>query len=583
MIRPYAAAVVGLALVASDPALPPVRLDVVVTNSRGTPIVDLRPGDFELRENGVVRPITAVELRVAPRGDDVSPIESLEDEQRAARTPGTRVFAFVLDEFHVAPGASSERVRESLARFVDAHLRPGDLAVAFKPLDTVSAIRFTRDRAALRAAIASFDGRKGDHAARTAFEEQFIGHAPAAVELARTQIVSAGLRELSLRLGELGADRGVIVLASEGFARAPGPRQTRVPDLQALVRAASRFHLAVYPFNPSDRDAGSPLSADQATLEWLARETGGRAVLDGSIIDSGLARMAADLDTYYAVTYVPAQSDGRFHKLDVVTRRTNAEVRARPGYWSSLGSEARALMTIPVTPVNRRALRRSTAVHVWTGVTVADSGATRLTITWEPRGSQRATTVAVRAATSDGRLLFDGSLGPVGADGSTAPNVATFDAPPGRVELDMTVRSMAGATIDTDVRDIDVPDLVKRGAGPVILTPEIVRGRTAPEFRALSENPAAAPTPSRTFSRGDRLLIQVPVWSPGGAAVRVTATVTNAIGGAMRTVAREDRAGDSRARFDLPLAWLAPGEYQVVFTAKNETGETKESVRFSVR
>ena len=217
-------ALLGLAVTASDALTPPVRLDVIVTTAAGAPLTDLARGDFELRENGIVRPISAVELRLAKSASpDASPIDSPEDEQRAARTPGTRVFAFVLDEFHVAPGAASERVRDSVARFAATHLRPGDLAAAIKPLDPMGRVRFTRDRAALAAAIGSFDGRKGDYAARTAFEEQFIGHAPATVEAARAQIVAAGLRDISLRLGELGADRAVVVLVSEGFARAPRP------------------------------------------------------------------------------------------------------------------------------------------------------------------------------------------------------------------------------------------------------------------------------------------------------------------------------------------------------------------------
>jgi VWFA-related protein len=569
----------------SDPSVPAIRLDAVVTTSTGAPILDLRPGDFELRENGVVRPIGAVELRAAPPAADAdaTPITSAEEEQRAARAPGTRVFAFVLDEYHVTPGPASERVRTSLTRFVETSLRPGDLAVAIKPLEAVSAIRFTRDRASLRTAITTFDGRKGDYAPRSQFEQQYIGHAPAAIEAARTQIVSAALREVSLRLGGLGADRGVIVLVSEGFARAPAARQLRVPDLQGLVRAASRFHLALYPYNPADRDPQAPLDASQGTLQWLATETGGQAVLDGAAFDGGLRRMASDLDAYYAVTYQPAQADGRFHALELVARRKNAQIRTRPGYWASLGSEFRALLAPPAAAVSRRALRRSTAVNVWAGVTLAPDGRTRLTVTWEPRGTQHASTMTVKAATSEGRALFEGKLAPVGAGGGVVPILATFDAPPGRVELDMDVLSISGATIDSDIRDIDVPDLAAQGKGPFILTPEIVRGRTAPEFRALSADPLAAPTPSRMFTRGDRLLIRVPVWNSTGAAVQVTAMVTNAIGGVMRDVELKDGPADSGARFELPLAWLAPGEYQIVLGAKTATGEDKESVRFSVR
>ena len=147
----------------------------------------------------------------------------------------------------------------------------------------------------------------------------------------------------------------------------------------------------------------------------------------------------------------------------------------------------------------------------------------------------------------------------------------------------MTILSVSGATLDVDVRDVDVPDLSARATGPVILTPEVIRARTAPEFRALSTNPGVAPTPSRAFTRGDRLILRVPAWDPASASVQVTAIVANAIGGPMRAIDRSDRSPDGWSEFELPLAWLAPGAYQILLSAKSAAGEAKEAVRFSVR
>ena len=354
-----------------------------------------------------------------------------------------------------------------------------------------------------------------------------------------------------------------------------------MPDLQALVRAASRFHLALYAFNPADQVSPAQPDAPLATLQWLATQTGGQAILDGSAFDTGLQRMASDLDAYYAVTYQPAQSDGRFHAIELVAKRKNAQVRARPGYWATLGSEMRALMDMPVAPVSRRALRRSTAINVWTGISLAPGGGTRMTVTWERRGPQPANTVLIKAATPDGKRLFDGEITAVAAE--TGQAAATFDVPPGRVELDMSILAMSRAVLDSDVRDVDVPSLSTGGKAPLILTPEIVRGRTTPEFRTLASESFPPPTPSRAFSRGDRLLIRVPVWDGTGGPVQVTAIVANAVGGAMRTIERADGPDATPARFDLPLAWLAPGAYQLLFTAKNAAGETRESIRFAVK
>ncbi|MEP6918668.1 MAG: hypothetical protein ABJC89_23715, partial [Acidobacteriota bacterium] len=263
--------------------IPLVRIDAVVTDAQGRPILDLRPSDFELLDNGSAKPIGGVELRTAPRGGavDAGPIASEADEERAARQPGARVFAFVLDEFHTSPGASAARLREAVTQFIDRNLGPRDLAVVMKPLDSVATIDFTRERAVLQRVVDGFTGRKGDYAPRSPFEEQYIGRAPAAVKAARIQIVTAALRELTLRLGDLKADRGVLVLFSEGFPRDNTGGRNRIPDLQGVVRASGRFHLATYTFNPAaPQDDAAPAERERATamLQWLAEQTGGRAV-----------------------------------------------------------------------------------------------------------------------------------------------------------------------------------------------------------------------------------------------------------------------------------------------------------------
>ena len=567
-----------------------VRIDAVVTDPLGRPILDLRPSDFELLENGVPKAAGSVELRTLPRvgATDARPIETERDEERAARQAGARLFAFFLDEFHVRAGASSDRVRNALRRFVDEQLAPQDLALVLRPLEPVASFRFTRDRAVLRAAIDRFDGRKGDYAPRSRFEEQYIGRAPEAVNAARNQIVAAGLRELTMRMGELGADRGVVVLVSEGFPRdSPAPRG-RVADLQGVVRASSRFHLAMYTFNPAAGDENPAPDAERerasSTLQWLAAETGGRAVVEAEGLIAGLERMAGDLAAYYALTFLSAQADGRFHPIEVRARRRDAQVRARPGYWAPLGSELRAL-TKTLVSISRRGLRRSAVIDAWVGLLRDPSGRARMVITWEPRarGAVAPEVVVVKARTTADAALFDGQVARVGAVGATPADSARFDVPAGRVELDMTILDVEGKVLDTDVRDFDVPDLRSQARGPVLLTPEVVRARTLPDFRTASTNPNAAPSPVRTFARGDRLLIRVPAFDGSGAAVRVTAKVLNERGQPMRDI--DATAGAPRegvTEFALPLSWLVPGAYQIELLGTNANGVAKERVAFRI-
>jgi VWFA-related protein len=570
---------------------PRVRLDAVVTDAQGRPILDLHPSDFELLENGEVTPLDAVELHPLPDAAvNLTPIETEGDEKRAAREPGTRAFAFVLDEFHVSPGPSTDRVRRSLTEFVDEKLRPQDLAVIIKPLDAVTSIRLTRDRALLHGAIDGFAGRKGDYAPRTRFEELYIGHAPAAVSAARRQIVTAALRELTMHLGDLDADRAALVFVSEGFPRdVPAPRGRPI-ELQGVVRASSRFHLSTYTFNPAAaaEDAATPVERERADamLQWLAEQTGGRAFGSETAV-AGLARLSHDLDAYYALSYVPAHADGRFHPVEVRVKRRGVLVHTAPGYWSPPGAEWRATMASMATmlPMSRRPLRRSSAIDAWIGLLRDTDGRTRMIVTWEPRlrGMSAPQVVALRARTTTGETLFDGRLGRVGS-GSTVPSdSARFQVPTGRVEIDMTIYDGEGKSLDTDARDFDVPDLRLQKRGPVLLAPEVVRARTLRDFQSAAADPDAAPSSVRTFARSDRLLIRVSAFDSSGTAVLVTAKVLNGWGQPMRDIdALDATPRDRLPQFALPLSWLVPGEYQIELMATNANGAVRERVTFKV-
>jgi len=575
----------------TDGDTPRIRIDAVVTDAQGRPILDLRPSDFELLENGVAKPLDGVELHALPRaGGDVPPIESEADEQRAAKEPDTRVFAFFLDEFHVSSGLSTDRVRHAMTEFIDEKLRPQDLAIVMKPLDSVNSIRFTRDRALLHGAIDGFNGRKGDYEPRTRFEELYIGRAPGAVAAARRQIVTAGLREITMRLGELNADRSAIVFVSEGFPRdIPGQRGR--PDLQGVVRASSPFHLATYTVNPTAaaEDAAPPADRERsvAMLQWLASQTGGRAI-DADALVAGLARLSHDLDAYYALTYQPAQADGRFHAVEVRAKRRDVVVHTRPGYWSPLGSEWRAMLASSATTMptlSRRALRRSNAIDTWVGIVRDTDGRARMVITWEPRsrGVSAPQVIALKARTTTGRALFDGRLGRVGSGSLVPSDSARFDVPTGRVEIDMTIYDGEGKTVDTDARDFDVPDLQSQQRGPVLLSPEVVRARTLRDFRSAATDPDAAPSSVRTFARGDRLLIRVPAFDASGIAVQVTAKVLNEWGQPMRDIdALDATPRDGMPQFSLPLSWLAPGDYLIEVLGTNANGAVKERIAFKV-
>ena len=584
---------------------PPViiRINAVVTDRRGLPILNLTAADFELRDNGREQKLDAVVLQSAPAAiaTEAPPILSEQDEQQAASELNTRLFAIFLDEFHVAAGPHTDRVKDTISQFIDREVRPRDLLVVMKPLDPISAIRFTRDHDAARRAVRTFSGRLGNYTPRTPFEEQFFGRAPRAVEMARTQIVTTALRELTMRLGELKAARAAMVLVSEGFPResAAGERQRRLPDWQTLARAAGHFNVPIYAINPRDASSsasavgGSSTETDRglSMLQTLAAETGGESVADPTALLPALRRMARYLDAYYVLTYQPAQAtDGTFHSIEVKTKRAAANVRVPSGYWSPLSPEWRAWLTrmaSPPAPAPTRALRRSPLIDTWVGFVRIDDGRTRLMFTWEPASGPASAArlvpekVTLQATTKEGTSLFEQDVDAVRVpgEGERPRDLAAFEVPPGRVQLDLVIRAADGRVLDKAAQDVDVP--APRGTVPVILPVQIVRARTARDFRVITADPDSAPSPSNEFSRTERLLIRVPAYDPRGASTTVTATLVNRRGEKVREVARLSATGAlGLSQFDLPLGWLAPGEYGIDITASSTSGVARQLIRF---
>ncbi len=506
-----------------------------------------------------------------------------------ARAGGPRTIAFLLDEFHTA-AADSASVRDSVLRFVDSRLRPGDSAVVVKPLDPLTTIQPTDDRDAIRRAISSFEGRKGDYAPRTAFERNYLAQAPEAVRWARAQIVTSALRTVGNVLTQDGKNQVAIVLVSDGFERSRSSRE--VPgNLQSVVRVINRADAAVYAFTPSPPAAETDGTEDAGdsgvqALRRLAKDTGGDLFAGPAAFEAGFARVASDLDAHYVLTYRATHgNDGRFHALEVGVKRPDATVRARAGYVAAMSETLRAAMTPASSTTPLRVLRRSALIQSWAGIMPAADGAD-LMLTWTPVSvvtslRTRAAAVVITASAADGTVLFDGVVAPVGeARAGSLTDHASFTAPVGPVRVDMKILDAKGVVLDTDARDVAVSK--PRAGGPTIYSPGVLRIRSAREFRDFATDRSAAPTPLREFRRTERLILRVPAIDATGAAADVTATLLNRWRQPMRDVEPMPERWGSITQFDLPLAGLAPGEYTVRISVSGPTGSVAEHVTFRV-
>ncbi len=594
----------------ADPAPQVIRVEAIVTDRQGKPILNLRPEEFSLLDNGVAQPLVSAALTTVRSvvGPAIEPpvFATPEDEERAAKEEGTRVIGLYLDEYHVSAGESTDRVRHAAARFVDEHVRSGDVLVVLKPLDSLTDIRFSRNRDAARQKIAGFSGRKDDYTPRAPFEEQYMGRSAASVRSARAQIVISGVRALATRVGELDAGLSAIAILTEGFsAEGARSRERRLPDLQGLVRAASRSHTMLYAFDPSTvapvdpkRPAPAAMPAPDSSsstspmdpLLNVARQTGGDALAPGEDVMAGLQRASRELDAYYVLTYRSSSpNDGRFHEVRISSSRRDARVRTRSGHWAPLPSDLRASRSSePILPM--RAIRRSLLIESWVGMMMEPDGRRRVIFTWAPapvssrsKPAARPELVTVKVSTPAGKVMFEGDVHAARA-GALSPSRATsvvLEASTGRLQFDLTIQRADGTTLDTSSQDFEVSEV--KGSAPVIFQPQLFTASSAREFREIAGDSNAAPQPAREFRRTDRLLMRVPTFDPGGGEVKVSAKLINQVGAVLVTLDRSgEPAADKPAQFDLPLARFAPGEYSLEVAANSSAGSSRQLIRFKI-
>jgi hypothetical protein len=149
------------------------------------------------------------------------------------------------------------------------------------------------------------------------------------------------------------------------------------------------------------------------------------------------------------------------------------------------------------------------------------------------------------------------------------------------MQLRLAVEGAASQVLDTEVREITVPDLTS--ASVLLGTPELLRGRTLREFQQLKSDPAAVPVPGREFSRTDRVLVRVSAYAPGSIPATVTARLLNRAGAAMNDLAITPADAGGVTQIDLPLSGLAPGEYVLEINANaGDGGTARELVGFRV-
>ena len=567
------------------------------------------------------------------------PIRSAEDERREAGRDDVRVFVFFLDDYHTQFG-NAVVAREALIEFVRTSVGPNDLMAVMGPLTPLEAVRLTRDRDAVIQQIARFEGRQFRYEPRNGFEQSYAQYSSAVIETVRNQVVVSALRGLATHLGAVREGRKAIVYVSEGMSAtvpaglrnnmatvgsgaggaldgggggAPfSQRVFRQGDLLDRLRDvyndANRSNTAIYTLDPRGLGGGALLIAEdvnpndaraylgeaRGVLRLIAERTDGVAIIGRNDLAQGLTQVLRDSSAYYLIGYTSsADPDGEFHEIDVRVARRSVDVRARRGYWAATEADVMRAATPPaaIPEAVEDALASIAApvqaaryVRLWVGTARGVGGKTQVSLVWEPLTPapgvvrERAGRLVVTAIAADRSLIYRGRT-PAPGGTEAGPHQVVFDADPGHIELDIVVEAAGGGRLDSEIRELEVPDL---SPGRVAMSaPRVYRTRNAREFRELAAEAAAVPTPSREFRRNERLLIRFDAYGEGGAAPGAEAALLNRSGNRMAPLAVTPAAVGGTYQIDVGLGSMPPGEYLIEITLRGGEAPVLVPLRIS--
>ena len=369
-------------------------------------------------------------------------------------------------------------------------------------------------------------------------------------------------------------------------------------ELQDVWDACNRNNTAIYAVDPRGLATGgfditanismttsqSYLNASLNTLRELADNTDGRAIVNRNDLAGAMKQIVRDASAYYLVGYnsTQAPTDGKFHAIRVRVKRPGVQVRHRQGYWAYSAEDVKRATAPPKAGPPAEVTRALAAIapmtnrryiRTWIGNDKGADGQTRVTLLWEPlpptpgvkRDEPRRVTVLATSASGD--IVYRGKV-PAELAAPGNGGIVRFQAPPGKLDLRLTIEGDGTGTLDSEDRDLVIPDL---SAPEVILsTPKVWFARNALEFNKLTSGPPPAPNATREFRRTDRLLIRVDAYAPANAPTKVTAQLLNQQGTKMTDIAVTPPTEGPTYSIDFPLSSLAAGQYLLEITGTSE-------------
>jgi VWFA-related protein len=359
-----------------------VNVEAVVTDRDGTRVFGLTPADFQLLVDGEE---VAIDFFTEFRGGEalrhvgasameVAPISDVQAE-------GTSYLVFIDDFFSI--GIDRDRVLRALEAEL-AFLGPEDrmAIVAWDGARTEMLTSWTSSELELRralqdAALRPAEGLVRGVEMRNVLAGSYLSYGPSVLgrpglafpERVYSEILIDQLKDTveaanaTLRGFAAPPGRKVMLLVSGGWPFRPAEYVTGDPIVAALdahldqgeeiygslAETANLLGYTMYPVDAPGLEGNGSVDASRSrpvtglvanyretevhdSLRYLARETGGQALLNGQRT-AVLSRVSDDTRSFYWLGFNPERSgDGEVRKVELKLRQKDLEVRSRSGY-----------------------------------------------------------------------------------------------------------------------------------------------------------------------------------------------------------------------------------------------------------
>jgi len=357
-----------------------VVVDMTVTGRDGKAIANLTKSDFLLYEDGKLQTLQSCELQKL----DTKPLEPLPQvktlQTREAPKPAPaapppvaapkaddlRDHRLIVMLFDVSSMQPQEQVRsvDAAIKFLGTQMTTSDMvSIMTFGTDLKTVLDFTADRDLLISTLHAFhmgEASELSSQADTGADAQDISGSFVADEtefnIFNSDRKLAALEDAARRLSHY-PEKKALVYISSGIQKTGVDNQSQ---LQATVNAAIRANVAFYPIDarglmatPPGGDASTAAAVGnnlysgssqtslmdnfhntQETLDTLAADTGGKALLDSNDLTLGMTQVQKDISSYYILTYASANAaeDGKYRRIQVKLAPKLGDLKAKLDY-----------------------------------------------------------------------------------------------------------------------------------------------------------------------------------------------------------------------------------------------------------